>query len=69
MTNILQLKDYYFFSSDKITFILFIFALRTIEVYSIIGNLQTEKTETRVKRNWRKSCNIFLRENEHLVFN
>ena len=42
-------------------------ALRMIEFYINIGNLQSMKGRMMVKWNWRKSRTIFLRENEHLV--
>ena len=50
-----------------LTFILFAFASRTIEVYRNNGNFQSVKGEMLVKKKWRKSRIIFLGESEHLV--
>ena len=52
-----------FFLSNKIT----LFGLHTIEFCRSIGNLQSMKGRMLVKRNWRKSRIIFLRENKHVV--
>ena len=55
-----------FFSLGKIT--LFAAALYAIEFCRNIATLQSMKRRMMVKKNWRKSRLIFLRENKHQVF-